>query len=127
MMRGLWILGVLLALAGWTAHAAEGEAAKTAEAPKKEPKDMNADEAQAAGLCPVCKQESKPVYRVELGDKIYNFHSRDCKKTFAASPEKFGAKLSDADKAKREAKKTDAGKTAAEEPKTEDDGMMMGK
>ncbi|MCZ7644788.1 MAG: hypothetical protein M5U26_05820 [Planctomycetota bacterium] len=128
-MSGAWLptlaLSALLACGLLPARAEEGEGAKT-EAPKKDPKDMNADEAQAAGLCPVCKQESKPVYRVEVGDKAYNFHSRDCKKTFAADPAKYGAKLSDAEKRKHDEKEKEK-KTAAppaEEKKTED--SMMG-
>jgi YHS domain-containing protein len=63
-----------------------------AEEKKKDPKDMNADEANAAGLCPVCKKEIKPVYHYDYKNKTYIFASRNCQKEFAGAPEKFGAK-----------------------------------
>ena len=59
---------------------------------KKDPKDMNADEANAAGLCPVCKKDYKPVYHFDYKNKTYIFASRNCQKEFAGAPENFGAK-----------------------------------
>src|SRR5436189_2113727 len=57
----------------------------------KDKKDMKADEAEAAGFCPVCKNESKPVYHYEYKGKEYHFKTRECQKTFAADPAKYGA------------------------------------
>jgi YHS domain-containing protein len=61
------------------------------DAPKKEkdPKDMSGDELEAAGLCPVSRKLSKPVYHYDYKDKTYHFCSRDCQKSFAADPTKF--------------------------------------
>lgn len=72
------------------AKSGEGDKAKDGEQPaKKDPKDMNADEAEAAGLCPVCKKEHKLIYRVTVGEKDYHFATRDCKKAFEAGPNKY--------------------------------------
>lgn len=65
---------------------------KPAEEKKKDPKDMNADEANEAGLCPVCKKDFKPVYHFDFKNKTYTFASRACQKEFAGNPEKYGAK-----------------------------------
>jgi YHS domain-containing protein len=78
-----FVLSAMLAL-GFSISAAE-------EPKKKDPKDMNADEANEAGLCPVCKGEFKPVYHVEYKDKEYKFRTRECSKKFAANPTSFGA------------------------------------
>ena len=61
------------------------------DAKMKDPKDMKADEAEAAGICPVCKGESKPVYHYEFKGKDYHFKTRACQKEFAADPAKFSA------------------------------------
>lgn len=61
------------------------------DAKKKDPKELKADEAEAAGLCPVCKGEFKPVYHYEFKGKDYHFKTRACQKEFAADPTKFGA------------------------------------
>ena len=62
---------------------------------KTDPKDakaaMKADEAEAAGLCPVCKNESKPVYHFEYKGKTYHFKTRQCCADFKADPTKYGA------------------------------------
>ncbi len=58
---------------------------------KKDPKDMKADEANEAGLCPICKGEFKPVYHFEYKDKEYHFRTRKCCEEFKADPTKFGA------------------------------------
>lgn len=70
-------------------EAKSGEGEKGKEAAKKDPKEMNADEAEAAGLCPVCKKEHKLIYRVTIGEKDYHFATRDCKKAFEAGPNKY--------------------------------------
>lgn len=79
-----------------TISAADKAPAKDAkkEEPKagKDPKDMNADEAEDAGLCPICKKQAKPVYHFDFKDRDYHFASRDCQKKFAANPASFGAK-----------------------------------
>lgn len=115
------------------AKSGQGDKAEKSEQPaKKDPKDMNADEAEAAGLCPVCKNEHKLVYRMTIGEKAYHFATRDCKKAFAADPAKYGAAA--AEKKENAAKKTEAAdaKTAKTEKaeKTEksenDGGDMMG-
>lgn len=101
------ILALALALAAPAAGAAEGKTAADtnkeaksgegdqakvgAQPAKKDPKEMNADEAEAAGLCPVCKNEHKLVYRVTVGEKAYHFATRECKKAFAADPAKYTA------------------------------------
>lgn len=74
----------LVLLMGFSAFSAE-------DAKTKDKKDMKADEAEAAGLCPVCKNESKPVYHYEYKGKEYHFKTRDCQKSFAADPTKYGA------------------------------------
>ncbi len=58
---------------------------------KKDPKDMKADEAEANGICPVCKGESKPVYHFEWKGTTYHFRTRQCCVDFKADPIKFGA------------------------------------
>ena len=79
--------------AGATAADAKKDDKKpAAEEKKKDPKDMNADEANAAGLCPVCKKDIKPVYHFDYKDKTYTFASRACQKEFAANTAKYGAK-----------------------------------
>src|SRR5436190_5535547 len=78
-----FVLSAMFAL-GFSMNAAE-------EPKKKDPKDMNADEANDAGLCPVCKGEFKPVYHVEYKGKEYKFRTRDCSKKFAANPAQYGA------------------------------------
>ncbi|HLX63101.1 MAG TPA: hypothetical protein VKX17_17660 [Planctomycetota bacterium] len=89
----MFTLGLMAA----SAHAADtgkkpdDPVPKTDPPKKKDPKDMNADEANDAGLCPVCKGEFKPVYHFEYKDKEYHFRTRDCQKQFAANPTKFGA------------------------------------
>ena len=83
-----WFLVTVVLAAGFGASAAEG---KPDEPKKKDPKDMNADEANEAGLCPVCKGEFKPVYHVDYKDKEYKFRTRECSKKFAANPASFGA------------------------------------
>jgi hypothetical protein len=62
------------------------------DAPQKDPKDMTLDELEAAGICPVTKKPSKPIYHVKVGDKEYHFATRDASKEFQANPEKFGYK-----------------------------------
>jgi YHS domain-containing protein len=74
------------------ADAKKDDKKPAAEEKKKDPKDMNADEANAAGLCPICKKDIKPVYHSDFKDKTYTFASRNCQKEFAANPEKYGAK-----------------------------------
>jgi len=65
---------------------------KKDEPAKKDPKDMTLDELEAAGLCPVSKKPSKPIYHVKMGEKEYHFATRDAAKEFIAAPEKFGYK-----------------------------------
>lgn len=92
------------------AKSAAGDKAEKGEQPaKKDPKAMNADEAEAAGLCPVCKNEHKLIYRVTVGEKAYHFATRECKKAFEADPNKFIAGAAGAGGAKKEgaAKKED--------------------
>ncbi|MCK6473528.1 MAG: hypothetical protein L6R28_17525 [Planctomycetes bacterium] len=128
------------------AKSGEGAKAEKGEQPaKKDPKAMNADEAEAAGLCPVCKNEHKLIYRVTVGEKAYHFATRDCKKAFEADSNKFIAGAAGAKKegepkkmppekeAKTEAAgekvaKTDAAEQAAKTEKAEktEGGEMMG-
>lgn len=68
------------------------EPKKEESAKGKDPKDMNADEAEDAQLCPICKKQSKPVYHFDFKDRDYHFATRDCQKKFAANPASFGAK-----------------------------------
>jgi YHS domain-containing protein len=101
-LRQLLIPAFAIALILPAVTAADKPAPKDAkkEEPKKEevkpagkdPKDMNADEAEEAGLCPVTKKQSKPVYHFEYKGKEYHFATRDAQKEFAGNPEKFGAK-----------------------------------
>ena len=75
----------------------EKKAEPTKDEPaKKDPKDMTLDELEAAGICPVTKTPSKPIYHVKVGEKEYHFATRDAAKEFKANPEKFGAKKSEA-------------------------------
>jgi len=82
----------LAAAVSGNGYAVESEKTKE-EKPKKEPKDMSADEAEAAGLCAVCKNEHKLVYHYEAGGKKYHFATRKCQKDFATDPAKFGVKV----------------------------------
>lgn len=94
-----WKCAVLMALvcagfSGATALAADAKPddKKPATDPaKKDPKDMKADEANEAGLCPICKGEFKPVYHYEYKGKEYHFRTRKCCQDFIADPTKFGA------------------------------------
>lgn len=105
-LRRLLIPAFAIALILPAVTAADKPPAK--EEPKKEdvkpagkdPKDMSADEAEEAGLCPVTKKQSKPVYHFEYKDKEYHFATREAQKEFAANPEKFGAKGATAAKKK---------------------------
>lgn len=67
----------------------------------KDPKDMNCEELEDAGFCPVTRKQSKPVYHFEYKGKEYHFATRDAQKEFAANPEKFGAKGAAAAPAKK--------------------------
>jgi YHS domain-containing protein len=98
-------LALIFSASAEFATAADKAPAKDAkkEDPKKEepakgkdPKDMNADEAEDAGLCPVTKKQSKPVYHYEYKGRDYHFNTREAQKQFAAGPEKFGAKGAEA-------------------------------
>ena len=93
------------------------------EKPKKDPKDMNADEAEAAGLCPVCKLESKLIYHFDIGEKKYHFATRKCYKAFSEEPAKYGAKPVKSEGGKKEAKKT-APPAKEDDPKNDPPGMM---
>lgn len=64
---------------------------KPADPAKKDPATMKADEANEAGLCPICKGEFKPVYHYEYKGKEYHFRTRKCCQEFIADPTKFGA------------------------------------
>ncbi|HYF48996.1 MAG TPA: hypothetical protein VEJ63_06305 [Planctomycetota bacterium] len=75
------------------------------DAPAKDVKDMTLDELEAAGICPVTKKASKPIYHVKLGEKTYHFATRDAAKEFQANPEKFGAKKDEKKDEKKEEKK----------------------
>lgn len=114
-------LAVLLHAQAVRAEEKSGEPKKE-EKPKKEFKDMTADELEEAGRCPVCRNEHKLVYHFEAGGKTYHFATRKCYKEFSENPAKFGVKA-DPPK-KEEAKKTE--KAPAKEEKTGDDnpGMM---
>lgn len=71
----------------------EKDAPKTEKADaKKDPKDMSADELEAASLCPVKRIESKQIYHYELNGKTYHFCCRKCQAEFEEHPEKFGVK-----------------------------------
>lgn len=56
----------------------------------KDPKDLTAEEAEAAGLCPVQKVPSKLVYHTTIGGQKVHFCSPECKKQFLAQPAKYG-------------------------------------
>jgi YHS domain-containing protein len=56
----------------------------------KQPDQLSASEAEAAGLCPVKKVPSKLVYHTTLGDQKYHFCCPECKKAFLANPGKYG-------------------------------------
>ncbi|MEI6234935.1 MAG: hypothetical protein WCT04_17910 [Planctomycetota bacterium] len=58
---------------------------------KPDTSKMKADEANEAGLCPICKGEFKPVYHYEFKGKEYHFKTRKCCEEFKADPTKFGA------------------------------------
>ncbi len=68
------------------------------ETAKKDPKEMDADECEAAGICPVTRKPSKLIYHVKIGDKEYHFATRAASKEFEAHPEKFGYKKDGAKK-----------------------------
>lgn len=59
---------------------------------KKDPKDMNLDECEAAGICPVTRMPSKLIYHVKVGEKEYHFATRDASKQFKANPGQYGYK-----------------------------------
>ncbi|HYG77838.1 MAG TPA: YHS domain-containing protein [Planctomycetota bacterium] len=90
-MRCLLVAGVVLGC-GLCVSAPAGEKEVKREEKAKDPKDMNTDEAEAAGLCPITKKQSKPVYHADYKDKTYHFCSRDCQKAFKADPAKYFAK-----------------------------------
>ena len=92
LMGSAGLLIGLSAAAPAQAEEPKKEEAKQAEAPKKDPKDMNADEAEAAELCPVCKKPYKLVYHETVNAKTYHFDTRDCRKLFADDPSKYGVK-----------------------------------
>ena len=71
-------------------------AAEEKDAPKKDVKDMTLDELEAAQICPVTKQPSKPIYHVKVDDKTYHFATRDASNKFKADPAKYGYKKQDA-------------------------------
>jgi len=95
----LMLLAVFPAVLAFGASAADKDT-KTppkdppADGPKKEkdPKDMTLDELEAAGICPVTKKPSKPVYHFAIGDKEYHFNTREAQKQFAANPGQYGYK-----------------------------------
>ena len=98
-LRALLLAALFLGLGGSARFARAGDAKKDPpkkeepkkddDKPKKDPKDMNADEAEAAGLCPIKKGPSKPVYHCDYNGTTYHFCSRECQKTFAADPAKY--------------------------------------
>ena len=53
---------------------------------------MDADECEAAGICPVTRQPSKLIYHVAIGEKEYHFATREAAQKFQADPQKYGYK-----------------------------------
>jgi len=94
------LVAIVLSSVSTLAVAADKEAPKKeepkkdpkADATKKDPKDMNIDEAEAAGLCPVDKIAFKLIYHHDVKDKTYHFCSRKCMTTFKDDPTKFTVK-----------------------------------
>jgi len=99
-IQSLFVAGLVFGVAGLpnTACAADKEMKKDEkkeekkDEKKKDPKDMTTDELEAAGLCPISRKASKPVYHADYKDKEYHFCSRDCQKAFKADPAKYFAK-----------------------------------
>src|ERR1041384_7419804 len=78
--------------------AAESKDPPKKEEAKKDPKDMTADELEAASLCLVDKNPSKPIYHVDgPNGKTYHFCTRKCAEAFKADPAKYGVKAEKAE------------------------------
>jgi YHS domain-containing protein len=87
-MKAWMTLAALLLCGVITAPAFSAEEAKPVDPVKAA---MKADEAEAAGICPICKGESKPVYHFEYKGTTYHFRTRACCVEFKADPTKYGA------------------------------------
>jgi YHS domain-containing protein len=86
----------------------------------KDPKDLTAAEAEAAGLCPVQKIPSKLVYHTILGGQKYHFCCPECKKQFLANPAEYGAAVPATAEAPRTPAPVAAGPVGAGLPRPHD-------